>query len=183
MKKSAFALLLTALIALCLCAGCADAYPIPEKPDDTSLEFWIAQDVSAVDFSEYYEVPGWFGGQQFYGKEYQPEEVDENGFAVVEPQYCVKYFVGAYPDAADGGQFVTQIDITDPHVVVYGLSCDSTLAEFDGIMKGRGYTISEDSAAMHTATLGRIRFVLVSFENEHRLSIRAKVTNRSGIVY
>lgn len=153
---------------------------IPEKPDNTSLEFWITQDVSSVDFSKHYEVIGWFGAREFYGKDYRPEEVDGSA---VEPEYCVKYLVTAYPDEADGGQYVTQIVITDPNVRVYGLTCKSTFDEFDETMKTLGYTVSKEIDAMHKATLGKVKFMLVSSESENKLIINVEVTNDSGIVY
>lgn len=155
---------------------------IPEKPADTSLEFWIAQDVSSIDFSAYYEVFGWFGARQFYGKGYYPESVDEEGNAV-EPKHCVKYLVGAYPDEADGGQFIVKIDITDPNVGVYGLTCESAFDEFDNAMQERGYTITKETTVSHTATLGKVKFVLVRAENAKCLKIDVEVTNSSGIDY
>ena len=173
-------LLLSAIlsITLCFCAGCTGK--IPEKPDDTTLEFWIAEDVSSVDFSEYIERVGVFGSHEYFGQGYSPILEDNEQ---ILPQYYVIYTVGGYPDTSDDWNYITRIQITDPDIQVYGITCDTSLEEFDETMKGFGYKISKDTDTMHSAILGKVRFVLVSYEGEGKLSISVEVTNRRGIVY
>ena len=182
MKKvlSVIASVVLGCIFLAAFAGCSDK--IPEKPDDTTLEFWIAEDVSSVDFSEYYERAGVFGAKEYYGYGYSPADILEGNEDIL-PQYYVIYTVGGYPDTSDDWNYVTRIQITDPDIHVYGISCDTSLEEFDDTMKELGYKVSKDSETMHTATLGKVRFGLVSYEGASKLSISVKVTNRKGIVY
>lgn len=184
--------LLIALLALsaCVLTGCSDK--APEKPVDTELEFWIAEDVSAVDFDEYHEILGWFGAREFYGKGYAPAAVDEDNFAIDPPHY-VKYLVTAYPDYSDGGQYVTRIEITDPSVTVYGINCEIAFDEFDEAMEKHGYeiTYSADVTAAgnakltsHTADLGGKAWInLIENGSERKLVIGVEVSNKNNIVF
>lgn len=181
--KKGLCLILILLLVICVCASCSPS--IYEEPDDMTLEFWIAQDVSSVDFSEYHEIVGWFGARQYYGKGYYPTEVfGENGeIHYVEPTYYVKYLVGAYPDESDGGQFVTRIDITDPDVTVYGISCNSSFEEFETAMEKLGCEITESTNISRVATLDKVRFHLLATEITNQLTISVEVTNKYGICY
>ena len=174
MKK--FFITLSFLLAFTLTlAGCANQ--IPTKPEDSTLEFWITQDVSDFDFSEHYEVSGWFGARQFYGKGYLPESINDEGIAV-EPEHCVKYLVGAYPDESDGGSYIVRIDITDPTVTVYGINCGSSAAEFENALAEHGYTLQQNDDRLQ-AVYGKVRITLT----HNRLSIAVEVTNKKGIQY
>lgn len=178
MKKKIFSFTAVLFLTLCLCVGCSGK--IPEKPDDTALEFWIAEDVSSVDFSTYNAITGVFGAREYFGHGYGPEV--ENGEEIL-PQYYVIYTVGGYPDTSDDWNYITRIQITDPEVTVYGITCNSSLDEFDEVMKGLGYKIQEETATMHSATSGKVSIRFVSYNGESKLSISVKVTNRKGIVY
>ena len=57
--KRAMALGIAIILLLFCFSGCG-AKTI-DKPTDTNLEFWITEDVTDFDFSNYYSVPGWFG--------------------------------------------------------------------------------------------------------------------------
>lgn len=180
MKKKTLLLSAILSITFCFCAGCSGK--IPEKPDDTTLEFWIAEDVSSVDFSEYYARAGVFGAKEYYGKGYGPVEISEGNEDIL-PQYYVIYTVGGYPDTSDAWNYITRIQITDPDVRVYGITCASSLEEFDETMEELGYKVRKDSDTRHTATMGKVRFGFVSYEGEGELSIFVEVSNRRGIVY
>lgn len=183
-----------ALLTVCLCvfAGCLEKapenrYAVPEKPSCVKTEFWIAEDVSNVDFSEYYEIIGWFGAREFYGKGYAPAAVDEDNFAI-DPPYYVKYLITAYPDYSDGGQYVTQIKITNPKVEVYGITCESSFDEFDRAMRTHGYevTILHESpySCAHTAYFdGNAYINFVKNDSESILIIGVTVTNKNNIVF
>ena len=178
MKKKILLLSAILSIVLCFCVGCSSK--IPEKPDDTALEFLIAEDVSSVDFSEYIERVGVFGAYEYFGKGYRPIIEDNEQ---ILPQKYVIYTVGGYPDTSDEWNYITRIQITDPDIHVYGITCDTPLEEFDETMKELGYKIDKDTDTMHTATLGKVCFRLVSYEGEGKLSISVEVTNRWGIDY
>lgn len=174
MKKSVFILCVLA-VALC-CSACEQS--VPDRPDGTNLEFWLAEDVSDYDFSDYYEVPGWFGAREYYGRDYQPVSEADG----VEPEYCVKYCITAWPDYADGGEYVTRIEITDPSVNVYGVTVLSSYEAFTLAFEGAGYRV-EPNGSGYTALKGRARCSFFKTEGKSVLSLRAEVTNRLGIVY
>lgn len=181
MKKFLLCIFAILSITLCVCAGCSGR--IPEKPADTSLEFWIAEDVSSVDFSDYYARAGVFGAYEYYGKGYSPAEILEGNLDIL-PQHYVLYTVGGYPDTSDDWNYITRIQITDPEVQVYGMTCDTRLDEFDKTMQKLGYKISENSAGtLHTATMGKVSLSLFSNGEQNSMSISVKVTNRRGIHY
>lgn len=156
------------------------------RPDDTSLEFWITENVENVDFSQHNEIYGWMGAREFYGKGYSSAK-DEDGNDV-RPEHYVTYLITAYPDYADGGQYVTRIDITDPSVSVYGLTVNSTIEEYDAVFRKMGYVISVEERGVNTvftATRAGITFELCirSDGSSRSLTIKAEVTNRQGIVF
>lgn len=159
--------------------GCAND-KILAKPEDTTLEFWIAQDVSNVDFSEYYPIIGMFGGSQYYGKGYEPISVDDEQVYIHPP--CVIYTITAYPDYADGGQFVTGIKITDPQISIYGITCNSTLQDFDKTFENLGCTI-QDVGSSHVATYKKVKIALSSYNDSKTLTVWVEVTNNYGIVF
>ena len=125
--------LLCVLMMLSL-VGCSSKQP--EKPE-TNLDFWIADNVDAVDFSEYQERYGMYGGRQYYGKGYVPT-VDENGTRH-DPEECVIYTVTSYPDYISRNKHITRITITDPNVTVYGLTINSSKEDIEETMKDNGF--------------------------------------------
>lgn len=114
MKKILTVLILTSMVFLSACSSKG-----PEKPSDCALDFWIAENVENIDFSEYEEIYGWFGAREFLGKGYHTI-INEDGESV-KPDHYVSYVITAYPDYSSGGQYVTEIVITDPNVQMYGL--------------------------------------------------------------
>ena len=151
--------LLLFCITLFAMVGCTDN-KVLDKPEDTSLEFWVAQDV-------------------YYGKGYQPAEIIE-GSEVLAPEHCVIYTVSPYPDYSSGGQFVTRIAITDPQISVYGITCDSTLQDFDATFENWGCTI-QDKGLIHIATYGKVKIALASYDENKELTVWVEVTNKQGI--
>ena len=85
-------------------------YRVP--PKDTNLEFWIAENVDKVDFSNYQEKFGLMGGREYYGTGYLPS-TNENG-EQIDPEACVVYTVTSYPDHISNKKYITRITITDP---------------------------------------------------------------------
>ena len=157
----------------------------PPKPSDTDLAFWIAQDVSQIDFSHYEEITGWFGARQYYGHGYH-STIDSDGMTC-DPEHFVKYLITAYPDYADGGQYITKIEISDPTITLYGLSVNSSLDAFDETFKNMDYEISSPSEAMqtkiHVASKNGIHFILNHSSSPFILTINADVSNKYGIAF
>jgi len=159
-----------------------------EMPKDTTLEFWITEDVKDQDWFEYDEIYGWMGAREFLGSAYK-KNADTDG-SDQHPEHYVSYVITAWPDYADGGEFVTEITVTDPAVKVYGLTIASTFEEFDAVFEPLGYELSWSEGAIKTrvATKDGITFRLTRAAEDNpevvpELRISAEVTNREGIVF
>ena len=159
-----------------------------EMPKNTSLEFWITEDVKDQDWTGHDEIYGWMGAREFLGSGYKKNE-DPTG-ANQHPDHYVSYVITAWPDYADGGEFVTDITVTDPDVKVYGLTIASTYEEFDAVFEPLGYELSWSDGAIETrvATKNGITFRLTRAVEDNPnvvpiFRISAEVTNREGIVY
>ncbi len=160
---------------------------IYEKLTDTDLEFWIVEDVAGRDFSDHAINPGWFGATEYYGLGYAHEESSDDA------EY-VSYLVTAYPDYADGGEYVTRITVTDPEVnIMSGLTAASSADEWDAALTALGCTRDEGEAILDEGTEykfswssedGRLTFTLSKrYSGEVLWNVYAPVSNRDGIVY
>lgn len=182
MKKLLAVIAIPIILSIFILASCADKAVEKNlaKPDDTTLEFWITQKVSEVDFSDHYQVHDVFGAYMYYGYGYQPVHVDGDYFA--PPDYCVMYTVSGYPDASNDFTHITRIDITDPTVSIYGINCDSTFDEFDKAFTELGCDII-DNEKIHTANYGKTSIDLKKFDSYNCIVISVKVTNKYGIMF
>lgn len=153
----------------------------------TSLEFEITENVENVDFSQYNRNYGLMGGKEYYGMGYSAVK-DEEGNEV-KPEYYVLYTITAYPDYADGGQYVTRIEITDSNVMVYGLTVNSTIEEYDAVFSEMGYTTEVKEVGEYRYFTAKnddgisYTFNEVNGNGNPMLTIQAEVTNREGIQY
>ena len=159
-----------------------------EMPENTSLEFWITEDVKDYDFSVHDAIYGWMGASEVLGSGYKRN--DDSTFSDQYPDHYVSYVITAWPDYADGGQFVTDITVTDPAVKVYGLTIASTFEEFDAVFEPLGYELSwsEGSHETRYAKKNGITFRLTrAVEGDPSVvpvfCITAEVTNREGIMF
>ena len=159
-----------------------------EMPKDTTLEFWITENVKDQDWTGHDEIYGWMGAREFLGSAYKKNE-DADGLDQ-RPEHYVSYVITAWPDYADGGQFVTDIIVTDPAVKVYGLTIASTFEEFDAVFEPLGYELSWSEGAIQTrvATKDGVTFRLTRAVEDNpnvvpQIRISAVVTNREGIVF
>lgn len=159
-----------------------------EMPKDTTLEFWITENVKDQDWTGHDKIYGWMGAREFLGSAYKKNE-DADGLDQ-RPEHYVSYVITAWPDYADGGQFVTDIIVTDPAVKVYGLTIASTFEEFDAVFEPLGYELSWSEGAIKTrlATRDGITFRLTRAVEDNpnvvpQIRISAVVTNREGIVF
>ena len=149
---------------------------IPPKPEDTALEFWICDDVSRVDWRGHDEIGGWMGAREFLGKDYRTGEQGER------PPVRVSYLLTAWPDYADGGNYITTIEVTDPAVSVYGLTAESEPAEFERVMTSMGYKVEWVTDSLQRAV--RDDFIFSIYHGSApEFYISAQVGNREGIVF
>lgn len=123
-----------------------------------------------------------FGGFQYFGKEYYSEEVfdpSEDSY----PEVYVTYTLTAYPDYSSGeSDTVTRIKICDPAVMVYGITCNSSVEEFAEAFSSIGCKV-ETSTTEAIATYGKTTIVLTAIENQRSISIFVEVTNKTGMIF
>ena len=147
------------------------------KPD-TDLEFWIAENVEHVDFSEHQEKHGLMGGRAYYGRGYAPSS-GSNG-EQIDPEHYVLYTVTSYPDYASNRRHITQIDITDPAIELYGVSLRSSAEEIDAAMKQYGFRqATPPNAVGQRYSKGKFTFRFA----DDAIHISVKVSNRLGIQF
>lgn len=130
-----------------------------------TLAYGFLEDVENKDLSALVYDPDWMGAEGYYNEGY--EEGDE---------YYVHYLVTAYPDYADGGQFVTSITCTDPEVKFYG---DCTILNCDELFKylsDEGFTVLYGSTV--TAYKGNMA---ITYIKNKSISFVYNVENRDGI--
>lgn len=179
-KRVAIAVVILGFLAAVIWAAAAFAQSqqsyFPPKPEDTILEFWICDNGALVDWKGHDEIGGWMGAQEFLGKGYHLNEQGER------PHVRVSYILTAWPDYADGGRYITTIEITDPAVSVYGLTIESEPAEFERVMTAMGYKVESLADGLQKAVRDDFTFSLYH-GNTPELSISAEVSNRDGIVY
>lgn len=146
---------------------CRTFYLVPEK--DTNLEFWIAENVEKVDFSNYQEKFGLMGGREYYGSGYS-STMNEDGDQL-DPEACVIYTVTSYPDYISKKRHVTRITVTDPSITVYGLTLTSSAEEVENTLKSYGFI--KKSEPRNTYAKGKVS---ISFSKE-AININVKVRN------
>lgn len=188
MKKSVVivaAIIVITVLTLML-AGCN---PLDEKPEDTSLGYWIKQDVKGEEDLGHRLPPEEFGSTETYlAKEYEPRYCDIHGYVIGLPEEYVVYKVGAYPDLSDGGRFITGIEITDRSVSVFGITVESSGADFESVFKDMGCEVSVENRAngdkVMSAEKGDVTISLTNpAEGRRYIKISVEVTNKTGIVY
>lgn len=152
---------------------------------NTFLEFQITENVEDFDFSQYNRIYGLMGGKEYYGKGYSAVK-DEDGNEV-KPEHYVIYTITAYPDYADGGQYITRIEITDPTVMVHGLTVKSSFEDFEAVFKAMGYETSVTEHGRYVQYNAKsedgISYTIYISNEITKLTIQAEVTNRDNIQY
>ena len=182
MKKTKFIiinLLLTLLLVACS-SNKKDEDIYLDRPEDTNLEFWITQRVTFEDFENKgcTYLPGWFGADEYLDSRYVADTSE--GMAVA-PEVHVTYLVTGYPDTLDD-KAVTHIEITDPSIMVYGLTINSTDAEISNRMSEITNSFSYVTTVYERYLSYNIKNCSFSFMSE-KIVIDVPVTNNSGIVY
>ena len=169
-------LLSASAFLLCSC----DAGKYLKRPDDTNLELWITEIVGIEKLREKgcQLVPaGIFGAALYLGSKYELiEPANDNLYGL--PEYYVTYFISGYPDLSDHSA-VTNIEITDPEVTVYGLTINSTLEEAKARL-GNKATYEE----LENGFYFKMKPCGFYFTDKEKIDIRApESTNHFGIIY
>lgn len=169
MKKLLVLISIMINIILLTLSSCTLNTQYLEKPEDTNLEFWITQNVIDFTFSDYFIYDESIYSFRFYGKGYEPFINDAGVWE--DPKYCVKYLVSGYPNYKSIYKSITEIVITDPNITFYGISLNSSVDDFERILKDLRYKITVSDDFMYVATRGNIVISL----SEKYLKIKATV--------
>ena len=160
-----------------LLSGCT-YHKFLKRPEDTNLEFWITESCNSEDFKNKgcTYLPGWFGAEEYLDARYEPiKSYDEDGYETLSaPDVHVTYLISGYPDTRNSWK-VTRIEITDPTIIVYGLSMTSSKDEVKNRMKELKFKETDNgSFYKNNCTF--------YFSNES-IGISAASTNKTQIVY
>ncbi len=139
----------------------------------TTLEFWIGE---TVDESDYEGHPRVYDG--FLGKGYAKDVLSSN-----TEKYYVHYTVRHYPKVDSETYGIVRIEITDPSVKIYGLTTESSIADFVEVFEALGAKVTKSEYTAN-AKLGDVWFQLsktrVFGEGLSKFKIN---TDQAGIVY
>ena len=173
MKKIALTLFSLLAFTLPSCGGNGNSKYL-DRPEDTNLEFWITQKVSSEDLKANgcTYLPGWEGANEYLDSRYQP--VKGEGNMSTAPDVAVTYLLTGYPDILDD-QTVTTIQITDPEIVVYGLTMSSTNQEIEKRMNQLNASKGNEGCY----TLKKAAFYFSS----NRITISVPVTNKRHVEF
>ena len=150
------------------------------KPKDTNLEFWITQRVTTKDMLDKgcTILPGYMGGVEYLDSRYT---ADTSSGIPTAPETHVTYLVTGYPDTLDKSA-ITQIEITDPIITVYGLTLNSTDQEITQKAARIANSITYESVDDEHKITFTIKQCSFSFMSD-KILISVPVTNNSGVEY
>ena len=121
------------------------------KPDDWIYDFWIGDSLSGVDIYQYQVAQG---GGGFYGR--SPSENSSE---------YIRYNQTAFFSGEHLYSYVHVIEITDPGVVIYGLSLNSDINEWFLLLEGMGYVMSKKYDIGSQSVSGRRDCFRISITN------------------
>lgn len=125
---------------------------LPERPqEDTTLEFWITENIEDVNLELYQAVDAYYWvGNVFYEAGYS-SQIDDKGDVILPEHYVIYHYSqyplhdtsGSidYPPNSDGSEYIVGIEITDPEVMLYGLTVNCTEEEFEEHFTKLGFEI------------------------------------------
>jgi hypothetical protein len=171
MKKAAISMIMALLLlSASSCSFSLNKYL--DRPKETNLAYWITQTVTEDDFKDCTLMPSGFGMDVYLDGRYSGEIAEDN--SVILPDVYVCYSASGYPDAVDH-YCVTEIDITDPAINIYGLTMNSTTETVKKTMTSHGFRKLENG----NYTKNNVVF---SF-SKSRIYIHAPSTNKLGVMY
>lgn len=120
-------------------------------------------------------LPGYFLASLYLDSRYEAITKDGESSTQIAPDIHVTYLISSYPDYSDGGLYVTNIEITDPTIHVYGLTITSSDEEITNTMESLGFL-------EETENRWNKNNCVFSF-HDSGIIIGAAVTNKNGIVF
>ena len=192
MKKVICFILIFSLLLLSLCScemryipvygeAMGDPYfvmlELPRKNagGKTTLEFWIGETVDESDYEGHVLV---YNG--FLGQGYSEDVV----LWTQTTDYYVHYTVANYPKVDSKTKGIIEIVITDPKVMIYGLTTESSIDEFAEVFEGLGAEVDKYDTGVN-AKLGDVWFQLKKTKGLSGNALpRIRIdTDQTGIVY
>lgn len=190
MKKIISLAVVVSVLLICLCS-CNTRYvpvygesilgpyfdilelPTKKAGGETTLEFWIGEKIVERDYENHEKLNSGFLGEGYKLNPDNPNEL---------PEFYVRYVVGLYPGGIFGANGVRKIEITDPNVMVYGLTTTSSLNDFKEVFEGLGAYVRVDAKAA-TAFLNDAVFVLrVATTDSRPVMTISTEPSKAGIV-
>ena len=191
MKKIISLAVVVSVLLICLCS-CNTRYvpvcgesilgpyfdilelPTKKAGGETTLEFWIGEKIVERDYKNHEKLNSGFLGEGYKLNPDNPNEL---------PEFYVRYVVGLYPSGILRANGVRKIEITDPNVMVYGLTTTSSLNDFKEVFEGLGAYVRVDAKAA-TAILNDAVFVLrVATTYSRSVMTISTEPSKAGIVY
>ena len=146
--------------------------PTKNAGGETTLEFWIGEKVEESDFDGHTKV---YNG--YLGKGYD----DSVTLGITSTDYYVHYEVTNYPKVDSETKGILSIEITDPKVMVYGLTTESSLDDFAEVFEALGAKVNKYDSGVN-AKIGDVWFQLSKPKRSGIAKIRIN-TDQTGIVY
>lgn len=169
-------------------------YNMP-KPADTDLKYWITQTITREDIhKECVQHTTCDNGayRSFYiDPRYEPD-MTPSGYNYPLDKYIL-YTVCNYSDLADETTAITGIEIKDPSIRVYGLTCSASKEEIDAVLVPLGYESFDNSITAkdnidHTMVdvvwhwyIYTYENIQIEFFNDDFIEISAEVSNKTGL--
>lgn len=151
-KTKLIAFLLLICTAALMFSSCAENKI--DKPEDTNLEYWLLDRPNKNEWTEL-SNSHWLDDKYYLASGYEPI-IDENG-NLSKPEKYVMYTVGDYPLHDFGVKRIISIDITDPDVMVWGLTINSSKDKVISILTKNGFVSHHDSEEMFIAQNGNYK--------------------------
>ena len=145
--------------------------PTKNAGGETTLEFWIGEKVTESDFDGHTKV---YNG--YLGKGYD----DSVTLGITSTDYYVHYEVSSYPKVDSETKGILRIEITDPEVMVYGLTTESSIDDFAEVFEALGAKVDKYEGGAN-AKIGDVWFQLRK-STERRIAKITIDTDQTGIV-
>lgn len=186
MKTKWFAACALIMVVCCL-SGCSIGTQkrVDEINANSTWEVDLLTPLEETDFSvgDYGVKPG-FGVTGYYDKKYGEGDINTGEM----PSTYVLYSVTSYPDFMSKKKYVTQIDVCDPEIEVYGYSIGDSSEAFGAFLTEKGFQAEEDyNIRSDRFKKGKI-VIRFGIEPETQtitrsITVEVDVTNCCGVVF
>jgi hypothetical protein len=185
-KSASFLLVVFSILLSLFACGDSSNETIENKEDeverleitDWSLDFWLLDKFDKEYFEGRNSSNPYVGGSAYLDDAYE-FTVNEKG-QKVNPEHYVEYVFGAYPDVSSRTRGIIRINVTDPDVVMFGVTLKTEMIPAINSLIRNGFTITHVSDGGVRAKCGSY-YLNFYFNDEIQLYIIQ--TNKNGIVF